>query len=199
MRLLMLGPPGAGKGTHGVHLSQEYKIAHISSGDLLRAEIKAGTPLGQKLGDYVARGELVPDEVLFDLMVPAVDQAAVETGGYIGDGFPRTLGQAERAHQLIGIDRDLPLQGVVYLDVAEEALIERILERARVQGRADDTAEVVRRRLEVFREHTMPLIDYYSGRQILIPINGDQPTESVYQDIISALTDRGVLMRPAPA
>ncbi len=192
MRLLMLGPPGAGKGTHGLRLAEEHGVLHVSSGDLLRAEIAAGTSLGQSLQQYTARGELVPDEVLFALMVPVIDRAALETGGYIGDGFPRTLAQAQQAHQLIGLDRDLPLEGVVNLEVDEDALVQRILDRARQQGRVDDTVEVVRRRLEVFREHTLPLLDYYDGRGLLLTIDGNQTPDAVYADIGSALVERGI-------
>lgn len=197
MRLLVLGPPGAGKGTHGVRLAAELGIAHISSGDLLRAEIDRATPLGSALGGYVSRGELVPDKVLLELMVPVVVRAAEQTGGYIGDGFPRTLAQAERAHKLIGIDNDLPLQAVISLEVHEAALVERVLARAAMQGRADDTAEVITRRLAIFREHTLPLLEYYAGRELLVPIDGNSTSDEVYAAICSALAERGIRPRPS--
>src|ERR1700754_3032264 len=139
MRLLMLGPPGSGKGTHGVRLADEFGIVHISSGDVLREAIKSDTPLGRRLAGYVARGDLVPDDVLFELLVPIMEQAVAKTGGFLADGFPRTLAQAERAYQEIGIDRHLKLAAVVSLDVPDDVLVRRMLDRAQQQGRPDDT------------------------------------------------------------
>jgi len=193
MRLLMLGPPGSGKGTHGTRLSEEYGVVHVSSGDVLRAELANGTPLGRKLAGYLAKGDLVPDDVLFELLVPIAVSAAQDTGGFIADGFPRTPAQARRAYQEIGIDRDLPLQAVVSLVVPEPVLMQRLLDRARVQGRADDTPEIIQHRLDVFREQTEPLVDYYRGRRILLPIDGDQSTDEVYVEIKTGLAERGII------
>jgi len=193
MRLLMLGPPGSGKGTHGTRLSEEHGVVHVSSGDVLRAELANGTPLGRKLAGYLAKGDLVPDDVLFELLVPIAVSAAQDTGGFIADGFPRTPAQARRAYQEIGIDRDLPLQAVVSLVVPEPVLMQRLLDRARVQGRADDTPEIIQHRLDVFREQTEPLVDYYRGRRILLPIDGDQSTDEVYVEIKTGLAERGII------
>ena len=193
MRLLMLGPPGSGKGTHGTRLSEEHGVVHVSSGDVLRAELANGTPLGRKLAGYLAKGDLVPDDVLFELLVPIAVSAAQDTGGFIADGFPRTPAQARRAYQEIGIDRDLPLQAVVSLVVPEPVLMQRLLDRARVQGRADDTPEIIQHRLDMFREQTEPLVDYYRGRRILLPIDGDQSTDEVYVEIKTGLAERGII------
>lgn len=193
MRLLMLGPPGSGKGTHGTRLSEEHGVVHVSSGDVLRAELANGTPLGRKLAGYLAKGDLVPDDVLFELLVPIAVSAAQDTGGFIADGFPRTPAQARRAYQEIGIDRDLPLQAVVSLVVPEPVLMQRLLDRARVQGRADDTPEIIQHRLDMFREQTEPLVDYYRGRGILLPIDGDQSTDEVYVEIKTGLAERGII------
>jgi adenylate kinase len=183
MRLLMLGPPGSGKGTHGVRLAEEFGIVHISSGDVLRAEI----PKNEKLAGYVARGDLVPDDVLFELLIPIMEQAVAATGGFIADGFPRTLAQAERAYREIGIDRHLKLDAVVSLDVPDDVLVRRMLDRAQQQGRADDTLEVIQHRLAVYCAETYPLIDYFRERGLLLRVNGDQPPDQVYADIKAGL------------
>jgi adenylate kinase len=187
MRLLMLGPPGSGKGTHGVRLAKEFGIEHISSGDVLREAIRSGSPIGRTLDAYVSRGDLVPDDVLFELMVPIAERAMAETGGFVADGFPRTLAQAERAFQELGVDRHLRFDAVVSLDAPEEVLVRRLLERARIEGRADDTPEVIQHRLAVYRAETSPLIDYYRGRGLLIPIDADRAPDEVYADIKKAL------------
>ncbi|HEY0534476.1 MAG TPA: adenylate kinase [Actinoplanes sp.] len=190
MRLLMLGPPGSGKGTHGVRLAEEYGIVHISSGDVLREAIAGDSPLGKKVAGYVARGDLVPDEVLFELLVPIMERAVVKSGGFVVDGFPRTLAQAERAYQEIGIDRHLKLDAVVSLDVPDDVLVRRMLDRAQQQGRADDTLEVIQHRLAVYCAETYPLIEYFRERGILIPVNGNQPPDNVHANIKDALGQR---------
>src|SRR5580704_8693363 len=129
MRLIMLSPPGAGKGTHSKQLSQATGIAHISSGDLLRAEIASATDLGLRLSEYTTRGDLVPDDLIFDILIPAVVEASRDTGGYLLDGFPRTMPQALRAAQ-IGIEFDLVSDAAVYLTAPDEVLIERLRDRA---------------------------------------------------------------------
>jgi adenylate kinase len=177
MRLLMLAAPGGGKGTQGQRLAADYGIQHVSSGDVLRAEVRAGTPLGREVAAYQRRGDLVPDQIVFDLLTPVVSAAAAK-GGYILDGFPRTLPQAITAADL-GKRLDLTLDATVYLNVPEPVLLQRLMARAR----ADDTAEVIRHRLEVFAETTSPLIDYYRDRDILVEVDGDQPPESITADI----------------
>jgi adenylate kinase len=187
MRLLMVGPPGSGKGTHGTRLAKDLAIEHVSSGDVLRAEVAGGSPLGREIGGYVARGDLVPDDVLFALMVPL----AARTTDFVSDGFPRTLAQAERAYREIGIDRDRKLDAVISLDVPEEVLTRRMLDRAQVEGRADDTPAVISHRLAVYRTETYPLIDYYRDRGILLAVNGNRPPDDVYAEIREALSGRG--------
>jgi adenylate kinase len=181
MRLLMVAAPGGGKGTQGARLAAKYGIQHVSSGDVLRAEVRAGTPLGREVAAYQRRGDLVPDQIVFDLLTPAVSAAAAH-GGYILDGFPRTVPQAMTAADL-GRRLDLTLDAAVYLNVPEPVLLQRLLARAR----ADDTAEVIRHRLAVFAETTSPLIDYYRDRGILAEVNGDQPPESITADIQARL------------
>jgi len=191
MRLIMLSPPGAGKGTHSKQLSLATGIAHISSGDLLRAEIDRGTELGLRLSEYTARGDLVPDDLIFDFLIPVVVEASRDTGGYVLDGFPRTMPQALRAAQ-IGIEFDLVSDAAVYLTAPDEVLIERLRDRAQREGRADDTPEVIRHRLAVFAAETQPLVDYYRRRGILIELDTDRPQADVQADLRAQLAARGV-------
>jgi adenylate kinase len=181
VRLLMVAAPGGGKGTQGERLAAKYGIQHVSSGEVLRAEVRAGTPLGREVAAYQRRGDLVPDQIVFDLLTPVVSAAAAR-GGYILDGFPRTLPQAITAADL-GMRLDLTLDAAVYLNVPEPVLLQRLLARAR----ADDTAEVIRHRLAVFAETTSPLIDYYRDRGILVEVDGDQLPESITADIQARL------------
>ena len=186
MRLLLLAPPGAGKGTQGERLAARLGVRHIAAGDLLRAEARAGTSHGRQIAEYQARGDLVPDQIVFDMLIPAVVEAAAR-GGYILDGFPRTLPQATAAAEL-GAQLDVTLDAAVYLYAPEEVLTRRLLARANQDGRADDTADVIRHRLQVFAETTGPLVPYYTERGILVTVDADQPLDSVTADIVAGLS-----------
>jgi adenylate kinase len=196
VRVIMLSPPGAGKGTHGRWLTQQTGAAHISSGDLLRAEVAAGSDLGRQIAAYTAHGDLVPDELIFSILVPAVVTAARDTGGYVLDGFPRTMPQALRAAK-IGAELGLISDGVVYLTAPEEQLVSRLLDRARRDGRADDTLGVIRHRLAVFAKETAPLVDYYRSRGILLELSTDRPEEDVQADLRDWLEARGLKLPAA--
>ena len=176
-RLIFLGAPGAGKGTQAQTLALHWHIPHISTGDILRGAMKERSPLGVKAQSYVDRGELVPDQLLLDLMEERLSQSDTQSG-WILDGFPRNVNQASFLEQLL---QKLTQDSVraVNLDVPDEVLVSRLLGR----GRADDTEEVIRRRLEVYREQTLPLIDFYRDRQQLMSINGNQPLEKVTADL----------------
>ncbi len=191
MRLIMLSPPGAGKGTHSKQLSEATGIAHISSGDLLRAEIDRGTEMGLRLSEYTTRGDLVPDDLIFDILIPKVVEASRDTGGYVLDGFPRTMPQALRAAQ-IGIELDLVSDAAVYLTAPDEVLIERLRDRALRDGRPDDAPDVIRHRLAVFAAQTQPLVDYYRRRGILLELDTDRPEVDVQADLRAQLAARGV-------
>jgi len=186
VRLLLLAPPGAGKGTQGQRLASRFGVRHIAAGDLLRAAARAGGRLGEEIAAHQARGDLVPDQIVLDALTPAVVEAAAH-GGYILDGFPRTLSQATAAAEL-GARLGVTLQAVVYLHAPEEVLTRRLLDRASQDGRADDRADVIRHRLEVFAEMTGPLVRYYTQRGILITVDADQPPESVTADIQAGLS-----------
>jgi len=192
MRLILLSPPGAGKGTHCAWLTQETGVAHISSGDLLRAEIARGSDLGRRLAEYTGRGALVPDDVMFDLITPVVVAADRDTGGYLLDGFPRTLPQALRAEE-IGRQQDLSADAVVYLTAPEPVLVGRLRARAAEQGRADDDPEVISHRLAVYAEATAPLIDHYRARGILLEVDADRPVADIRVDLRRRLAERGLL------
>jgi adenylate kinase len=192
VRVIMLSPPGAGKGTHSRWLTQQTGAAHISSGDLLRAEVARGSALGRQVAEYTARGDLVPDELIFTILVPAVVAAARDTGGYVLDGFPRTMPQALRAAE-IGIELALSSNAVIYLNAPEEELVNRLLDRAQRDGRPDDTLAVIRHRLAVFARETAPLVDYYRGRGILLELSTDRPEADVQADLRNWLQARGLL------
>jgi adenylate kinase len=157
-------------------------VRHISSGEVLRAEIARATPLGRRLGDYALHGDLVPDELICDIMLPVVVAAVNETGEYLLDGFPRTVPQALRTADR-GTDLGLSAEAVIYLTAPEHVLVSRLLARAERTGRADDAAEVIRHRLAVFGSQTLPLVEYYRNRRILHEINADRPEDDVHADL----------------
>ncbi len=172
-RLIFLGPPGAGKGTQAKILAESCEIPHISTGDILREATDQGTPLGQKAQGYMARGELVPDDLILDLIRERLSQPDAQKG-WVLDGFPRNVTQAEFLDRLLqklnqGCDR------VVNLDVPDEELVTRMLKR----GRQDDNETTIRRRLEVYRSQTAPLIDFYGERNSLVYVDGNLPLEEV--------------------
>jgi adenylate kinase len=186
MRVIMLSPPGAGKGTQCTRLAKATGVAHISSGDLLRAEMAEGSPIGRAAAAYAARGDLVPDDLLFELLVPVILAADRATGGYLLDGFPRTMTQALRAAEL-GVTHRVGTDAVVHLTAPGPVLVERLLARADREGRTDDTADVIRHRLAVFEAQTRPLVDYYRDRGLLFEVDADRPADDVQAELRSLL------------
>jgi adenylate kinase len=185
MRLLLIGAPGSGKGTQAVKIADHFGITHISSGDLLREHMKRETSIGRAVKEYVQRGDLVPDGIVMDMLYKPVTEAS-RRGGYVLDGFPRTVKQAEAAY-LIAKNLGVSVQAALFLDVPREELIRRLLARGKATGRTDDTEEVIKHRLEVFDEHTLPMLDYYRERERLITINGMRPPNEVTWSIIVQL------------
>jgi len=185
MNVLLIGPPGSGKGTQGDRLAARLKLEHLAAGDLLRAEVQTDTPLGRRIAAMMQRGDLVPDAVILALLMPRI-LAAAEGNGYLLDGFPRSVDQAVEARKLAEL-ADASPDAVIYLDAPREELVRRILARAEVEGRADDNPETVANRLRVFDEATRPLVDYYRDRDLLHIINADQHEDDVTADILAAL------------
>lgn len=212
MKVIMLGAPGAGKGTQAVRVASAYQIPHISTGDIFRANIKGGTELGKKAKEYMDAGKLVPDELVCDLVVDRIKKEDCKNG-YVLDGFPRTIPQAEaldKAVEAIGEKVDF----AVNIDVPDEAIITRMSGRracltcgatyhieynppkkadicdtcgSALVLREDDKPETVRTRLNVYHEQTQPLIDYYTGKNILVTVDGTQNMDKVFSDIKALL------------
>jgi adenylate kinase len=172
-----LGPPGAGKGTQAQTLAHHRNIPHISTGEILRGAMQERSPLGIKAKSYVDRGELVPDQLMQDMVEERLSQPDTKPG-WILDGFPRTVSQADFLDELLQ-KLDHNSVRVINLEVPDQVLIDRLLDR----GRQDDTQEVIRRRLEVYREQTAPLIDFYRDRQQLLSVNGNQSLEEVTAEL----------------
>jgi adenylate kinase len=185
MRLLLIGPPGSGKGTQAVHIAKHFGVAHISSGDLLRRHVKEGTSIGRSVQDYVKRGDLVPDGIVMDILYKPVTEAS-RSGGYVLDGFPRTVEQAQAAY-LVAKNLGVSVQVAVHLDVPREELVRRVLARGQETGRADDTEEVINHRLEVYDQHTLPMLDYYAQRERLVNVNGMRPPSEVTWSVVVQL------------
>jgi adenylate kinase len=195
VNLLLLAPPGAGKGTQGERLEAWSGASHIAAGDLLRAQARAEDPLGREIAAHQARGDLVPDQIVIDVLTPAVVDAAAH-GGYILDGFPRTLPQATAAAEL-GVRLGLTLDAAIYLHATDAVLTRRLLDRASQSGRSDDRADVIQHRLQVFAETTGLLVPYYTERGILVAVDADQPPDSVTADIEAALSALPLTRLPA--
>jgi adenylate kinase len=181
-RVLLLGGPGSGKGTQGAELTQRLGLRHIATGDLLRAEVRRGTALGRRAAAFLDRGALVPDELVVELITPEVTAA----DGYILDGFPRNVAQARiagNAWEPLG----LGVQAVVHLDVPAPELQRRLLARAAIEGRSDDTPEVIAHRLRLYEQATRPLVDFYAARGLLVSIAGAGEPAAVTAAILEAL------------
>jgi len=185
LRALLLAPPGAGKGTQGDRLAQLYGVPHLATGDMLREHVAKGTPVGEEARQYMERGELVPDRIVLELVRETLGEPEPRDG-YVLDGFPRTLAQAKTAYDW-GKTHGRTFHKVISLEVPEEELVRRILERGRASGRMDDNEETVRRRLQVYRESTQPLLDYYRDRGILAEIDGTGPIDEVTDRIKQVL------------
>ncbi len=179
MKLLFIGPPGAGKGTQAARVAEQLGIPHISTGDMFRYHVSTGTELGRRVDSIMKAGEYVPDEITVEMLRERMAQPDA-TGGFILDGFPRTEGQVSALDSLIGADG---LDKVVVFDVSEDALVERMLSR----GRADDTEDTIRTRFKVYQEQTAPLLDVYNDRGMVISVDGIGDVEEITDRILTAL------------
>jgi adenylate kinase len=178
MRLLLIGAPGAGKGTQATLIAERFHIAHISSGDLLRTHVEENTTIGRAAREFLAKGDLVPDSIVMDMLRKPV-VATSEAGGYVLDGFPRTVEQAKAAYETAQ-ELGVAVEVAIYLEVPTDELTRRLLARGRGK---DDTPEVIEHRLEVFEAMTRPMLDYYAEREELITVNGARPVPEVFWSI----------------
>lgn len=191
MRLVLLGPPGSGKGTQAERLVEALHVPHLSSGHLLREEVAAGTPLGRKAKPLIERGALVPDRLVSDMIAERIQRKDAEHG-FILDGFPRTVAQAQMLEQALAKQRQ-ELDAVLQIAVTEEALIGRVLRRAREakergeEARKDDDSEVFKRRMASYRAETEPVIEHYRKLGKLRTVNGDLPVPAVTQQLLAAI------------
>jgi adenylate kinase len=174
MRIVFIGPPGAGKGTQAERLIEKYKLAHLSTGDMLRAAREAKTDVGIEADKYMSAGMLVPDNIIINIIAERLKQSDCKAG-YLLDGFPRTIAQAESLDDMLA-KKGTPLSVVLELKVAEEELFKRLAGR----GRADDTPDVIRQRLVAYRKQTEPLLAYYSKRGLLKSIDGLGTVEEIF-------------------
>lgn len=203
MRLILLGPPGAGKGTQAQHLVAKYGLLQLSTGDMLRAAVKAGTPLGREVQDIMARGALVPDEIVVEIVAQRIEQPDARKG-FILDGFPRTVPQAVALDRMLA-ERGLSLDAVVELRVDEDALIRRIESRIaamKAKGevvRDDDSPEVLHRRLAAYRDQTAPLIAYYQLQGVLRSLDGMAPIAEVAAEIEKVLPGNAAKAESEPS
>lgn len=183
--LILFGPPGAGKGTQAVKIAQRYNWKHISTGDILRAEVGQGTPLGLKVKEVMEAGHLVSDELLIEI-IRSVFVKNPDSPGFVFDGFPRTLNQAHALDKLL-CNLNHSVKQVIALEVDEEELVKRLLKRAMEQGRVDDTEEVIKNRLVQYHTHTKPLQNYYHDRGIYTEVHGVGGIEDIFESLCQAI------------
>lgn len=187
MRVLLVGPPGAGKGTQARRIAEHFGVRHVSSGEILRRHVAEGTAQGHAVAGYLERGDLVPDDLVLSMIGGEVIEAS-EEGGYVLDGYPRTVEQAETAHRLAE-QLGVTVHAVINIDVEEEELHRRLAGRGAREGRADDSVETSRHRIEVYTEKTRPLLGYYAQRGILHTVDGGRSMDDVTADILAILSN----------
>jgi adenylate kinase len=180
VNFLIFGPPGSGKGTQSVKLAEKFNLVHLSTGDMLRAELAAGTELGKRMSAIMSRGELVPDEVVIELIARKIDKTK-DSSGFLFDGFPRTVAQTISLEKMLS-DRGMKIDLMLVLDVDHDELVKRLVARAELSGRADDKdPEVIENRIEVYKSKTEPIIDYCSKKGIYKPVNGMGSIDDIFK------------------
>ncbi|MCM1164182.1 MAG: adenylate kinase [Muribaculaceae bacterium] len=184
--LVLFGGPGSGKGTQSEKLIDRYGLTHISTGDVLRAQIAAGTELGKIADSYISKGNLIPDHLMVEILADEVDRLMPTAKGFIFDGFPRTIAQAEALEKMLA-KRGCRVDAVVGLEVPDDELTVRLLNRGKVSGRSDDNEETIRRRLAVYHDTTTPLREFYMKLGSYKPIHGLGTIEEIFERITSAL------------
>ena len=189
MRIVLLGAPGSGKGTQAKLLKEALGIPHISTGELLRAAVRAGSPLGLAAREIMDAGDLVPDDAMLDLIEERLGEDDAQSG-FILDGYPRNLVQAQTLDKLLG-GLNIPLDEAIQIDVENELIAERLAYRACQEGRSDDCETIVKNRLAIYAEQTAPVMDYYAGKGILSQVYGAGSIEQVFQRIRGVLQQAG--------
>ena len=185
LNIVIFGAPGSGQGTQSERIVEKYGINHISTGDVLRAEIKNGTELGKTAKGYIDQGQLIPDELMIDILASVFDSFK-DSKGVIFDGFPRTIAQAEALKKMLA-ERGQDVSVMVDLDVPEEELMVRLIKRGKDSGRADDNEETIKKRLHVYHSQTAPLIDWYKNEKKYQHINGLGTMEGIFAEICEAV------------
>lgn len=185
LNIVIFGAPGSGKGTQSERIVEKYGINHISTGDVLRAEIKNGTELGKTAKGYIDQGQLIPDELMIDILASVFDSFK-DSKGVIFDGFPRTIAQAEALKKMLA-ERGQDVSVMVDLDVPEEELMVRLIKRGKDSGRADDNEETIKKRLHVYHSQTAPLIDWYKNEKKYQHINGLGTMEGIFAEVCEAV------------
>jgi adenylate kinase len=195
MRIVLLGPPGAGKGTQAAKLADAFRIPAVATGDIFRSNIRQGTELGKLAKEYIDRGDLVPDDVVIAMVMDRLSEPD-SADGFLLDGFPRTVAQAE------ALDRRLeqspgqaPLDAALNFEITEDELFKRLVSRAEREHRSDDAEDVIRHRLEVYKAKTKPLVDYYKSSGMLVPVDGMGRIEEVNRRIMASLSEAGARAR----
>ena len=197
MRVLMIAPPGAGKGTQGALIAAHFDIPHIATGELLRHHVARDTELGRAVRRHLDRGELVPDQIVLDMVTEAMIAAKAAGGGYVLDGIPRNLSQARQLYQ-IGRELDMTADVALHLQAGDDELMRRLLARAVLEHRSDDTEDVIARRLALYHEVTAPIVDWYGERGILVSVDAMRPAEQVGREILAALEVMRALVDHVP-
>ncbi len=185
MNLVFLGPPGSGKGTQAIRLAQKLGVVHVSTGDVLREAVKRGTDLGRKADEYMSRGELVPDDLMIELIEEKVESGDLDKG-FILDGFPRTMAQAESLKRMFD-KHAIALDKAILLTVGADEILKRLENRAQIEGRADDTREVILNRLEVYQRQTAPIEAFYRKQSILVEVPGENTPDNVFREVEKAV------------
>jgi len=179
VNFLIFGPPGSGKGTQSVRLAEKFNLTHLSTGDMLRAEIAAGTELGKRMSSIMSKGELVPDEVVIEMIAAKIDSTK-DCAGFLFDGFPRTVAQTAALEKMLN-DRKMKIDSMLVLEVDHDELVKRLIGRAELSGRPDDKdPAVIENRIDVYREKTEPIINYCRERGIYQPVNGMGSIEEIF-------------------
>lgn len=189
MNLVIFGGPGSGKGTQSARLIDNYGLYHISTGELLRDHIKRETKIGRTANDYISNGQLIPDDLMIDIIKEVLDKEAKDKKGVILDGFPRTIKQAEALEEFLK-SRGTDIHAVIGLEVPDEELTDRLLKRAEESGRSDDNPETIKKRLDVYHTQTTPLREHYIGKEKYIPINGTGNIDEIFNSIKAAIKDK---------